>query len=104
MGQGGIRPADAEYAQRNNINKQVYSYTPSGNTDMFNNNINPYFATQRNTENNRTISSNVGPIYCPNIETFGELHGKQELPNNYTDRIQPDMLEAFKKNPFTQRR
>lgn len=102
MGQGGIRPADAEYAQRNNINKQVYSYTPSGNTDMFNNNINPYFATQRNTENNRTISSNVGPIYSPNIETFGELHGKQELPNNNVDRISPDILNAFKKNPFTQ--
>ena len=38
----------------------------------------------------------------PNLQTFGELHGKQELPNNYTDRIEPGLLEAFKKNPFTQ--
>ena len=102
LGQGGIRTADAEYAQRNNINRDVYSYTPSGNTDIFNNKINADLVTQRNSQNNRMTSANIGPTYSPNIDTFGQLHGKQELPNNYTDRIQPDMLEAFKKNPFTQ--
>ncbi len=102
MGQGGIRTADAEYAQRNNINRQVYSFTPSGKTDTFNNAINADLVTQRDYQNTRTNNSNVGPIYSPNLQTFGELHGKQELPNNYTDRIEPGLLEAFKKNPFTQ--
>ena len=102
MGQGGIRTADAEYAQRNNINKQVYSFTPSGKTDTFNNSINADLITQRDYQNTRTNNSNIGPVYSPNLQTFGQLHGKQELPNNYTDRIEPTLLEAFKKNPFTQ--
>jgi hypothetical protein len=102
MGQGGIRTADAEYAQRNNINRQVYSFTPSGKTDTFNNSINADLVTQRDYQNTRTNNSNIGAIYSPNLQTFGQLHGKQELPNNYTDRIEPSLLEAFKKNPFTQ--
>ncbi len=102
IGQGGIRTADAEYAQRNNVNRDVYYFTPSGNTDVFNNKINADLSTQRNSENYRTNSSDIGPIYTPDIQTFGQLHGKQELPNSYTDRIEPNILEAFKKNPFTQ--
>jgi len=102
MGQGGIRTADAEYAQRNNVNRDVYSFTPAGNTDRFNNKINADLNTQRNTENYRTNTTSIGPVYTPNMQTYGELHGRQELPNNYSDRIEPNILEAFKKNPFTQ--
>ena len=98
----GVRVADAEYAQRNNINRDTYSFTPSGNIDTFNNQINPDLRTQRDTNNNRSMNITSGPSYSPDLQTYGQLHGRQELPNTNTDRIQPDLLEAFKKNPFTQ--
>ena len=52
--------------------------------------------------NYRASNSTIGPSYSPDLQTFGELHGKQELPNPNTERIQPDLLQAFKNNPFTQ--
>ncbi|MAP67420.1 MAG: hypothetical protein CMF80_06970 [Candidatus Marinimicrobia bacterium] len=98
----GVRVSDAEYAQRNNVNRDTYSFTPSGNIDTFNNQINPDLVTQRDTQNYRTTNTTIGPSYSPDIQTYGQLHGKQELPNTNTDRIEPDLLQAFKNNPFTQ--
>ena len=102
MGGGGIRVADAEYAQRNNVNRDVYAYTPSGNTNVFNNKINADLVTQRDGYNNRTNHTTAGPVYSPDIQTFGKVHGNDGLANTNTERIQPDLLKAFKENPFTQ--
>ena len=102
MGGGGIRVADAEYAQRNNVNRDVYAYTPSGNTNVFNNKINADLVTQRGDHNNRTNHTTAGPVYSPDIQTFGKVHGNDGLANTNTERIQPDLLKAFKENPFTQ--
>ena len=47
-------------------------------------------------------NTNTGPSYSPDLQTYGQLHGNEALPVKTTERIQPDLLEAFKKNPFTQ--
>tara|TARA_A100001015_G_scaffold159175_1_gene176837 strand:+ start:2834 stop:4555 length:1722 start_codon:yes stop_codon:yes gene_type:complete len=101
-GANGLRLSDAEYAQRNNVNRETYAYTPSGKTDTFNNQFNADLTTQRDNANYRTTNTTIGPSYSPDLQTFGQLHGKQELPNPNTERIQPDLLQAFKNNPFTQ--
>ena len=40
----------------------------------------------------------------PQANLFGETHQKDTLPNNPigVDRINPDLLNAFRKNPYTQ--
>ena len=47
--------------------------------------------------------SNGGPSTIPSTDTFGKINTPQyynEEKNN--DRINPDILTAFKQNPYTQ--
>lgn len=86
--------------QRNNNNKQSYAFTPNGNTNMFNNNLNMSVPT-KNVVNDRaplgTFGNNI-----PSTDTFGKIHSPQYYDQCVScDRIQPDVLDAFKKNPFT---
>ena len=39
----------------------------------------------------------------PTVEQHGKLHGMQRYDNDKigTDRINPDLLDAFKSNPYT---
>ena len=86
--------------QRNNNNKTSYGYTPTGNTNQFNANINMSIP-------NRKVENNRAPLGTfSNTIPSTELHGKIHAPQYYDqcqmcDRIQPDVLDAFKKNPFT---
>lgn len=95
--------------QHNNINKVSKEYTPSGNMSMFNHteNIN----IKRPDKNNDNCPWNSGASagsglggMPPSANQFGKL---SKMPQNYQEsiyceRIQPDILDAFKRNPYTQ--
>ena len=88
--------------QRNNSNKVQTSYTPTGVSGVYNNNINMKISSERGNEDCREITPNL-PYSGPNMQT----HGKINTPQYYDqclncDRIQPDILNAFKDNPYTQ--
>jgi hypothetical protein len=95
--------------QHNNINKKSKEYTPSGNIAMFNNNEN--INIKRADRNNSACPWNPGASagsglgsMPPAANQMGQL---SKMPQYYhesinCDRIQPDILDAFKKNPYTQ--
>jgi hypothetical protein len=95
--------------QHNNINKVSKEYTPSGNMSMFNHNEN--INIKRPDKNNEvcpwsggaSAGSGLGGM-PPSANQFGKL---SKMPQNYQEsinceRIQPDILDAFKRNPYTQ--
>ena len=95
--------------QHNNFNKISKEFTPAGNMSMFNNteNIN----IKRSDKNNKACPWNPGPSansglggMPPSANQMGQL---SKTPQYYQEsinceRIQPDILDAFKKNPYTQ--
>jgi hypothetical protein len=95
--------------QHNNINKVQKEYTPSGNLAIFNNteNINIKRADRNNTtcpwNSGASAGSGLGGM-PPSLKQFGEL---SKMPQYYQEsinceRIQPNILDAFRKNPYTQ--
>lgn len=97
----GHRINDPERNQRNNNNKTVSSYTPSGNTNTFNNQMNVNINTNRGSNNHHLTSPNM-PSSTPSASNYGKISGPQMYDQNAScDRIQPDILNAFKNNPYT---
>ena len=89
--------------QRNNNNKLQIERIPAGVNGKFNNNVNVRTWTERGTA---PTQRNVAPS-MPNSGPSMQTHGKINTPQYYDqclncDRIQPDILSAFKNNPYTQ--
>ena len=105
----GYRSTMAAKNQRNNFNKVSKEYTPSGGIAMMNNteNIN----IRRSDKNDNICPWSPGPsgssglgVMPPSATQFGKI---SRMPQNYEqsvhcERIQPDILDAFKRNPYTQ--
>lgn len=90
--------------QRNNNNKLQTQHIPSGVNGKFNNNVNVRTWTERGTA---PTQRHVAPSSMPNSGPSMQTHGKVNAPQYYDqcmncDRIQPDILSAFKNNPYTQ--
>lgn len=91
--------------QRNNDVKQstVASWTNHGNTQMFNQQMNVNVARiDTDRDNNRMWV----PSKMPQMPMSKETYGKIRAPQYYNecigcDRIEPDILTAFKSNPYT---
>ena len=105
----GYRSILAASNQHNNINKVSKEYTPSGNLAVFNhsNNIN----IRRPDKNNLNCPRNAGASagsglggMPPSSSQFGQLSRMPQYYHEsiYCERIQPDILDAFKRNPYTQ--
>uniref|UniRef100_A0A6C0LXZ2 Uncharacterized protein n=1 Tax=viral metagenome TaxID=1070528 RepID=A0A6C0LXZ2_9ZZZZ len=104
-GYNGVAVYDAAYKQTNNESKQVVNVarTNPGNTQRFEPNRHISIAKdQTDRENNR--------MWVPNNTNYStpskDVYGKVDMPSAHTDvannsRNQPDILDAFKKNPFT---
>ena len=95
---------EAAYNQRNNTNKTYQNRPNPGGTQMFNHHENICISKLDNDRcNNRTMM----PQNTVNIIPSKETHGKLNTPA-YNDkahgceRIQPDLLNAFKNNPYAQ--
>jgi hypothetical protein len=101
----GNRQYDAEYRQTNNDTKErlAVARTNAGNTSQFNPNMNVTLSKiDSDRENNRLWAPSSTIHSGPSIQTYG----KQNMPQYYSetqgnDRISPDLLTAFKENPYT---
>lgn len=101
----GTRSYDSDYRQTNNESKEklVVARTNQGNTNMFNPYINvSYSKLDSDRDNNRLWAPSAVIPGGPTVQT----HGKMQMPQYYDncigcDRINPDLLEQFRQNPYT---
>ena len=101
----GSRQYDAVYRQTNNDIKEkvVVSRTNQGNAKHFNSQINVTMSKlDADRENNRLWAPQATIRNGPSVQTYG----KASMPQYYNqcqgcERIAPDLLNAFKENPFT---
>tara|TARA_B110000483_G_scaffold243664_1_gene335097 strand:+ start:9683 stop:11521 length:1839 start_codon:yes stop_codon:yes gene_type:complete len=94
---------DAAYKQRNNVNKTYKNHANQGGTQIFNQQANICIAkndTDRN--NNRMWVPNLGTTTVPSKDTYGKINGPCYDNAKYNEqRLEPNLLNAFKDNPFT---
>jgi len=104
--QTGARGYNAEYNQRNNVNKTYKNRPNMGGMQIFNQFTNVSIAKRdSDRENNRWGVASGGVAAIPSKDTYGLIHGGsmtlQEDSRNMLERINPDILNAFKDNPYT---
>tara|TARA_Y100000992_G_scaffold271868_1_gene213051 strand:+ start:695 stop:2521 length:1827 start_codon:yes stop_codon:yes gene_type:complete len=102
----GMTTYDAAYKQTNNETKQllVENRQNQGGTQIFNQSENVLISkNESDRANNRMwVPTNANAI-PPSSQTYGRLdqpYAQFEEKNNY-DRINPNLLNAFKQNPYT---
>jgi hypothetical protein len=101
----GSRQYDADYRQTNNVNKEktVVGRTNQGNASLFNPNINATVSrVDSDRQNNRLWAPEAVNPMGPSVQTYGKINMPQYYDECYNcSRIQPDILRAFKENPYT---
>jgi hypothetical protein len=96
---------NAAYIQTNNTLKEplTYARTNHGNTQIYNQTMNVNVAKIDSDRYNTRmyVPNNMG--YRPALkENYGEIRQPQQYDQSVNcDRIAPDLLDAFRKNPFT---
>jgi len=96
------RSYEAEYNQRNNDVKSstIQGYMTKGNMSLHNSNIN-MTGKAKDFQNTRTLKPNM-PYASPSLSGMGRLQGKDGLHQTINmDRNTPDILDAFRQNPYT---
>ena len=100
----GVALYNAAYNQRNNVNKTHKNRANQGGMSMLNHEQQVQIdKNDQDRYNNRLWVRNGGTSgVIPSLET----HGKVNVPQYYDncqncDRINPDILTAFKENPYT---
>jgi hypothetical protein len=99
-----IKLDNAHRNQRNNYNKVTPPTHVLGNMNIFDGNYNSVDnAVNTEQDNMRMFTPTNMPRTHHSVETYPKLAGVQQYDNiQNNDRIHPDILEAFKKNPYTQ--
>jgi hypothetical protein len=101
----GAKQYDYVYRQTNNEAKEksIAGRTNQGNAKLYNSQINVTMSKlDADRENNRMWAPSVGVPLGPSVQTYGKTQVPQY--NNECincDRINPDLLSAFKENPYT---
>jgi hypothetical protein len=99
----GNQVYNAAYNQRNNVNKTYKNITNHGAMSLFNSNTNVQIdRLDADRMNHRTMAPTNAPAMIPSID----IHGKMTMPQSYdegklNERINPDILNAFRQNPYT---
>lgn len=95
---------EAVMNQRNNCNKQQNSVVKPGNMDLFNGNQNLVNIRDDTTRsNNRLWVQHSGPSQITSVEQLGYTENIQTLSDKTNRaRMEPDILSAFKNNPYVQ--
>lgn len=100
-----VRPYDAEYKQRNNDVKSstIQGHMVPGNMNLLNSDIN-----MRNRgadsylKNTRPLAQTAAPKQFFSTDMMGQKQEKQSLYSTIQmDRNTPEILDAFRKNPYT---
>ena len=100
----GLRPYNAAYAQNNNVNKTYESRPNQGSMSLFNNQNNISINRDENIfKNNRQQLPTSGPYLVPSSQFLGEMNGTAGYDMQFnSNRMDPNLLSAFKNNPYTQ--
>lgn len=99
---------EAEYKQRNNVNKTQVNRPNQGGTQMFNQNDNITISKRDgDRDNNRWWVPSSGGTAGITARATNDNIGRVKVSESYdqninTDRIAPELLSAFKTNPYTQ--
>ncbi len=97
---------DSAYRQHNNDIKSqtIGNRANQGGTQMFNQQMNLSIAKQdTNCMDNRPFGPVSNVTKAPSAQTYGKLTGPQQLDTGIeVQRNQPDILDAFRSNPYTQ--
>jgi hypothetical protein len=97
---------DAAYNQQNNDIKSqtIYNRPNQGGTQIFNQQMN----VNCNKNDFDRLDGRVNPAFSklsalpPSVQTYGAIHKPQYYNESAgSDRINPDILSAFKSNPYT---
>ena len=103
----GVALYNAAYNQRNNVNNTYKNRPNQGGMSLLNSEENIHIDKQDSDRNNNRLwvrngnSGINGAI--PSVETYGKINVPQYYDNCINcDRIQPEILNAFKDNPYTQ--
>ena len=103
----GTRNHSAEYrdAPSGAKEKTLVGRTNMGNTSIFNTNIGVNTANKPEKKNYTDIEyPRANPPIAgsmPNIATYGETRLRNTQMDDINERINPDLLNEFKKNPYT---
>ena len=93
----------AAYNQRNNPNKTIPGRTNQGNMQTLNSNMNVALRDDTIRQNTRQNAGSANITAIPSVETYGDMNMPQYYNNSQgCDRMNPDILTAFKNNPYTQ--
>lgn len=99
---GASQTYHSAYNQRNNDKKTQENRTNQGGTQIFNQTENITNERSDNDRiNKRHNAPNVNGRLIPSKEIYGKMYSPYEKDTN-DDRINPDLLTAFKNNPYTQ--
>ena len=102
----GVALYNAAYNQRNNVNKTHVNRPNQGGMSLLNSDENMRIdKNDADRRNNRmwvrNSNTNVNGV-IPSIETYGKVNVPQYYDNCHNcERINPDILNAFKENPYT---
>ena len=101
----GNRQYDSVYRQTNSEAKEktIVGRTNQGNAKHFNPQVNMAMSKlDADRENNRLWAPQSVIPNGPSVQTYGKAHMPQYYDENQScSRIAPDLLNAFKENPFT---
>jgi len=101
----GTRQYDSVYRQTNSEAKEksIVGRTNAGNGKNFNPHINVTMSKlDTDRDNNRLWAPQIIVPTGPSVQTYGKANMPQYIDNCIgCDRIQPDLLNAFKENPYT---
>jgi hypothetical protein len=108
-GYSAAKSYEAEYNQHNNNNKTFENHPNMGGTQLMNNIQNVLINRTDSDRNNNRLwvpgsMSTPGIINTPSASNIGSVQPKyqaNDLEYN-ADRMKPDILNAFKNNPYTQ--
>jgi hypothetical protein len=103
----GNQVYNAAYNQHNNNNKVQTAWTNQGNMNLLNHDENLSVRKQNVSANNYMGAAAPGPNTVnmpPSVETYGKARMPQNYPRNAIEceRINPEILDAFRNNPYTQ--
>ena len=94
---------ESAYRQRNNVNKTYENRANQGGTQIFNqNDVISIHKKDTDRNNNRMWAPGLGKNTIPSKETYGKLNTSSYDSNINNERNKPDLLNAFKENPYTQ--
>jgi hypothetical protein len=99
----GVRDHDYVNNQRHNNNKGSRTRIPAGNTNIFNHAINVKQIKHKERDVQQTRQNVPDRIkdVMPNQQQIGIVNMPKEIYPNVNERLNPTLLDAFKKNPFT---